>query len=95
MGKTAIISLAGSKKRQRIFAEADLPAPGIGHVPLELGPESPAVAADAGMDELMEDDVVGQVPRHDGQESVELDAARAARRCPRACPGTGCSGVPG
>ncbi len=33
------------------------------------------MASDAGMDEFVKDDVIGQVRRHDGQERVELDAA--------------------
>ena len=44
-------------------------------MPSEFGPERPAVAPDASVDELVEDDIVGEVLGHDGQTSVELDAA--------------------
>jgi hypothetical protein len=44
-------------------------------MPLELLPERPAVAPDAGVDELVENDVIGKLSRQDDQVSVELDAA--------------------
>jgi hypothetical protein len=40
------------------------------------------MASDAGMDELVQDDIVGQLRRHDGQERVELDAAGRGSAAP-------------
>jgi hypothetical protein len=62
-----------SKKRQRILPQTPLAAAGVGHAPLEFAPEGPAVSADEGVDELVEDDVIGEVGRKDGQARVELD----------------------
>ncbi len=56
--------------------------PGVRHAALELGPEGPPMAPDASVDELVEDDVISQVRRHDGQERVELDASRAGGAAP-------------
>jgi hypothetical protein len=75
-------STAGLKEGQRIFAQAGLAPAGVGQAALQLGPEGPAMAADPGVDELMEDDVVGQVRRHHGQERVELDPAGARGAAP-------------
>jgi len=82
MGKTAIISLAGSKKRQGIFPQARPAGGDVGHEPAELRPEGPAVAPDPGVDELVEDDVIGEVGRQDGQVDVELDASRPRGAAP-------------
>ncbi len=64
-----------SEDGERVFTEAGLAPPGVGHEALELGPEARAVAPVAHVDELVEDDVVREVLRQDGQDGVELDAS--------------------
>jgi len=54
-----------SKQRQGIFPETRLTAPRVRHAALELSPKFPAMASDAGVDELVQNDIVSQVRRHD------------------------------
>ncbi len=64
-----------SKKRQGIIPEAGLTAAGVRQAAFELGPKSPPVAPDAGVDKLMQDDILGEVRRQDGEHRVKLDAS--------------------
>jgi len=73
------------KKSQRILPQAGLAEAGVRHAPLELDPKGPAMPPDAGVDELVEDDIVGEVRREGGEASVELDAAGAGRAAPESC----------
>jgi hypothetical protein len=66
-----------SKQRLGIFPETRLAAPRVRHAALELGPKGRAMTPDAGVDEFVQDDIVGQVRRQDGEKRVELDAAGA------------------
>ena len=75
-------STPGLKESQRVFAQAGLAPAGVGHQAPELAPEVPAVAADPGVDEFVEDDVIGQIGRDGGQEDVELDPAGAGGAAP-------------
>jgi len=71
-----------SKKRLGIFPESRLAAPRVRHAALELGPKSRAVVPDTGVGEFVQEDVVGQVRRHDDQERVKPDAAGAGDTAP-------------
>jgi hypothetical protein len=73
------------KKSQRILPQAGLAAAGVRHAALELRPKGPAVTADMNMDELVKDDVVGEVRREGGEAGVELDAAGAGCAAPERC----------
>ena len=52
-----------------------LPVPGVRHVALELLPEAPAVAPLTRVDEFVNNDVIAELRRQNGQAGVELDAA--------------------
>jgi len=68
--QTALGDPGGLEQGQRKLPEADDPGGNVGDEPAELRPKGPAMALDAGVDELVEDDVIGEVGRQDGERAL-------------------------
>jgi hypothetical protein len=82
IGEGGIISPSDLEQGQGVFAKPHAAGGYVGDEPAELGPKSLTVAPDPGVNEFVDDDVVGQVGRQDGQMDVELDAPRTRGAAP-------------